>query len=242
MNSPRHPLSALLLCGLLSLIPDVFAYADSATYVRGRDWTIAQNWRPASVPNGPGDTATIGISGQGPTIGTDIVLDRIVFNASGMFFEVNVAPNTGTKASLTFMGAGITNNSGLLQRFIEYTNGYTNGTVTFMNNATAGDLTSFLNYGGYNGAHEAVVQFLGDSSAGSGLFTNNEGTSLMPGGTTEFFDNSTASHGTFIANGGAFNLYKGAMFFSMTIRRRRTACSQRKAPQLRAGLAVMWLF
>jgi autotransporter-associated beta strand protein len=213
MNSPRHPLSAPLLCGLLLLIPNAPAQAGSATYLSGRDWTIAQNWRPATVPNGPADTATIGISGQGPSIGTDIVLDGIVFNANGMSFEVNVVPNTGIKASLTFMGVGITNNSGLLQRFIEYTNGYTNGTVTFMNNATAGDLTSFLNYGGYNGAHEAVVQFLDNSSAGSGLFTNNEGTSLMPGGTTKFFNDSTASQGIFIANGGGFASYKGGNVF-----------------------------
>jgi autotransporter-associated beta strand protein len=203
------------------ILPTAFVFAlsvvtgraDSATYVSGRDWTIAQNWMPATVPNGSADTATIGISGQGPTIGTDIVLDGIVFNASGMSFGVNVVPNTGIKASLTFMGAGITNNSGLLQSFKEWTNGYTNGTVTFMNNATAGDLTSFFNYGGYNSSNPAVVQFLDDSSAGSGLVTNDQGTSLMPGGTTKFFNNSTARQGTFISNSAAFNLYKGGNVF-----------------------------
>ena len=32
MNSPRHPLSALLLGGLLLLIPNVSAHAGSATW------------------------------------------------------------------------------------------------------------------------------------------------------------------------------------------------------------------
>jgi hypothetical protein len=65
MNSPRHPLSALLLCGLLLLIPNAPAQAGSATWnlnPTSGDWNTAANWTPATVPNGADDVATFATS------------------------------------------------------------------------------------------------------------------------------------------------------------------------------------
>src|SRR4249919_3342757 len=65
MNTPHHPLSALLLCGLLLLIPNAPAQAGSATWnpnPTSGDWNTAANWIPATVPNGPADTVTFGVS------------------------------------------------------------------------------------------------------------------------------------------------------------------------------------
>ena len=65
MNSPRHPLSALLLYGLLLLIPNATAHAGSATWnlnPTSDDWNTADNWTPNTVPNDPADIATFGLS------------------------------------------------------------------------------------------------------------------------------------------------------------------------------------
>jgi len=57
MNSPRHPLSALLLCGLHLLIPNVLAQAGGATWNLNPttgDWNTAANWTPAApLPDNP---------------------------------------------------------------------------------------------------------------------------------------------------------------------------------------------
>src|SRR6476660_6387542 len=96
MNSPRHPLSVLLLCGLRLLISNVPAQAGSATWNSNavtQNWTDANNWTPPTVPNGPADTATFGFSNQ-----TDVVLpesqrvelNQIVFDAGASPFTIAV--------------------------------------------------------------------------------------------------------------------------------------------------------
>jgi autotransporter-associated beta strand protein len=185
---------------LLLLSARNVAFAGSATWRHSppqRQWQVATSWTPETVPNGPNDTATFTVSISDPSIfGVDIEVNGIVFDPGASDFTINVVPNTQQAASLTFSGAGIANNSGITQDFTLYTDGYTNGTISFTNSATAGSLTTFFNYGGYNSANGAVTQFFESSTAGGGIFTNLGGINLSSG-TTQFFDNSTAANGTF---------------------------------------------
>ena len=91
MNSPRHPLSALLLCGLLLLIPNAPAFAGNATWnlsPASGDWNTAENWVPATVPNGPTDTATFASSMvTDVSISAGVEVDGIVFDPGAVAFQ-----------------------------------------------------------------------------------------------------------------------------------------------------------
>src|SRR5436190_8448532 len=79
------------------------------------DWNTATNWTPATVPNGPTDMATFDLSNLTAISveQTIITLDSIVFNPGASAFTITVGPETGS--SLVIVGAGITNNSGVIQ-------------------------------------------------------------------------------------------------------------------------------
>src|SRR4249919_3539755 len=115
MNSPRHPLSALLLCGLLLLTLNAPAQAGSATWnlnPGSGNWNTAANWTPATVPNGPADTATFGVSNI-----TDVSLSAAI-EVEGIVFGVGASPYTISAAqALTISGTGIVNNSGAEENF-----------------------------------------------------------------------------------------------------------------------------
>lgn len=219
-TTPSRLLLRPLFCSsaLLFLVFALDVQAGSATWktqpAPERDWSTPANWTPKTVPNGPTDVATFGLSDKSPNIDVAIELDELVFNPGASLFTINVEPNTFTPGSLTFSGRGITNNTGMMEAFTVFTNGYTNGTMSFMNEANAGTETSFYCYGGYNGSGPAIVQFFNTSSAGSASFTYKPGTSLQEGGTTQFFDSSTANEATFtVTGGGDLAQYNGANVF-----------------------------
>jgi len=96
------------------------------------------------------------------------------------------------RQDLTISGAGITNNSGLVQNFAtDGPNGAGHrGTISFIGGAKAGVQTVFANV-------RASTQFFDYSTADSGVFVNHSGIDLVPGGKTTFYDNSTAGNATF---------------------------------------------
>ena len=62
LHAPVYILRAVLLPFLLSATS---SFAGSATWnlnPTSGDWNTATNWTPATVPNGPTDTATFGVS------------------------------------------------------------------------------------------------------------------------------------------------------------------------------------
>src|SRR5262249_6455736 len=69
----------------LLLLTASSAFAGSATWnlkPTSGDWNTAANWTPATVPNGPADTATFGISNTtGAFISVNTEVNSIVFNA-----------------------------------------------------------------------------------------------------------------------------------------------------------------
>ncbi len=217
MNSPRHPVSALLLCGLLLLIPDAPAHAGSAAWNLdpvSNDWNTAANWTPATVPDSPAATATFGVSNQTSVSNLgNVDVDGISFNpgASGFTIAVEVVLGINSGANLTFDGTGVTNNSGTTQNFVT-TDSIQQGssaTIDFTGSATAGANTVFTN----NGASSNVTgglgtTFLNNSTADHATFVNN-GSGFGLGGNTEFFDLATAADGTFINAGDVFSSGQG---------------------------------
>src|SRR6266516_6387386 len=93
------------------------SFAGSATWKANPAngaWTIASNWTPATIPNGPADTATFATSNQRFLVfESDIEVNGIVFNRGASAFTI--APQLAP--TLTISGVGITNNSGIVQNF-----------------------------------------------------------------------------------------------------------------------------
>ena len=210
------------------------------------DWNTANNWTPATVPNGSSDTATFDVSNTtSVSLSSNTEVNGITFNSGASPYTITANPGV----TFIISGSGVTNNSGVTQNFItavdtstgnfgriEFTNsaaagnlatftnaptpGHTTGGETdFFGNSTAGSAI-FINQGGSvsNGEGGATV-FSNSASAGSGNFTTYGGTvSGASGGVTSFGNTATAANGTFTTNGGTANFAFGGQtnFFSTT--------------------------
>ena len=210
---------------LLLLSAQSTTFAGSATWDSSgsTDWNTDGNWSPATGypgSSGPTDVATFDnlSSVTSVFISNSITIAAITFTASETHaFTITVDPHVG----LTISGVGITNSSGITQNFVLAVNpsggNGNNGSIEFMNSATAGNLTAFTNNGAtVSGASAGSVGFFNTSTAGSGTFTNNgAAVSGAAAGTTFFFTDSTAGSATLIANGGtAAGASGGTIFFS----------------------------
>jgi autotransporter-associated beta strand protein len=184
--------------------------AGSATWKTqppGSIWNNASSWTPATIPDGPADTATFATSQRrsiSPNAPTEV--NSIVFSAGGAAFTIT----SGVGAPLTISGTGIINNSGLTQAFVSPAA----LSIFLTNGASAGQESAFTNSGaGVSGGLGGLTQFSDTASAGSATFTNN-GTSQTggaSGGITELLDDATADQGTFINNGGLATIAAGGM-------------------------------
>ena len=71
------------------------AFAGSATWnlnPTSGDWNTATNWTPATVPNGPNDTATFGVSNTtGVSTFSTFEVDGIVFNPGASTFTIGLS-------------------------------------------------------------------------------------------------------------------------------------------------------
>jgi len=180
---------------MLLLLTTTSALAGSATWNLNAtsgdfNWGTETNWTPATVPNGPADTATFDVSNTTdvfPTSGDDREVNGIVFNAGASSFTFTVDSFISFNLFLTISGQGITNNSGVTQNFVvrEDFGGGGNGVIRFTNSATAGDLTVFT-------ANPRPVEF-GSS------------------GEIAFFDTSTAGSATLIANDNKYASFPGGL-------------------------------
>src|SRR6266480_3510484 len=207
--------AAAILTLLLSTASSTFAGSSTwkANPANG-GWTIASNWTPATVPNGPADTATFATSNQRFLVFEfDIEVNGIVFNRGASAFTI--APQLAP--TLTISGVGITNNSGIVQNFAP---GPGSAQMVFLNSATAGSLTAFTNTGNItfgatstadhatitnNGDTGGIVTFLEGTpaaTAGNATITNNGGLIVFNLGIISS-TNCTAGNATFINNGAA---------------------------------------
>jgi autotransporter-associated beta strand protein len=240
----RLPLLFVAVAMLLLLLSTASStFADSATWKTSPgsgDWNNTTHWTPPTVPNGPSDTATFAFSNTtGVSISDDTEVNAIVFNAGASAFTITVTFRLG----LSFDGAGITNNSGITQKFVlgGASGNLDYGHISFDNSATAGTGTAFtllagLDYGYINfysnssagsgtftlkgpsatsGTYSSYIAFSGTSTAASGTFTV-DGSELASiyGGFVVFDDASTAANGSFTINGGtASSAYGGFIEF-----------------------------
>ena len=113
-------------------------YADSATWNLNpatNKWNTAANWTPPTVPDGPADVATFGISNQTSVFLIEAVeLDQIVFDAGASAFTITCGPFD----HFDMTGTGMINNSGINQTFVtEVIEGQLGvGVIEFHNSAT----------------------------------------------------------------------------------------------------------
>ncbi len=184
--------SALILS--LNLRP---AEAGSATWnflPFNGDWNTAMNWTPPTVPNGPGDTATFGVSSHtSVSLSADTEVDSIVFNPGTTSYTIAAQGTPG----LTLSGAGIINNSSVTQNFFVIASiGSNYGSIHFINNASAGNGTLYDVKGNDPMNSSGFMTFSDSSNAGSAMFLLEAGVSQF-GGYVGFYDNSTPANASF---------------------------------------------
>jgi autotransporter-associated beta strand protein len=191
---------AVIRCSLLFLLPTL-TYATSAQWdlnpISG-DWNTAANWTPNRVPNEPIDVATFDLSNTtNVSISAATEVNAIIFTLTANFYTVS----TISDGTLTISGAGIINNSGVVQNFVTNRGVFPAGGILFTNNANAGSLTVFTNNNSgdprYGGGH---TFFFNTSSAGNATLINDAGPFILQG-FTEFLDNSTAADAVIINSG-----------------------------------------
>jgi autotransporter-associated beta strand protein len=208
------------LAAVVALIIAVHgAYAGSATWNLNpvnNHWSKAQNWTPATVPYGETDVATFATSnttdvmlGYLPDIGYPFnVVAEIVFAEGASAYTITLSPGLHYNTSLQFYGAGITNNSGVVQNFVAARSSTTNsGRISFYGSASAGANVVITNQGGNNpsgGEYGALTEFWDNSSAGNATFINEGGlvSGTIYGGFTNLLFYSSAEDATFINNPG----------------------------------------
>jgi hypothetical protein len=203
---PKSVLASLIaIAGMIFFVEP--NWAGSATWVQVPEtgyWNSASNWTPATVPDGPTDIATFGPSDQTyVTVGADTEVNALVFESDADAFTL--VPTTAT--FFTLSGAGITNNSSRLQRFVIGGSGQL-GIVQFTGSAVAGTSTLFTAQPNGN------VWFSGSSSAGQASFINQASTAT--GGTygsATFFEGTTAGAATFLNDGCGINESPGGATF-----------------------------
>ena len=173
------------------------------------DWNTATNWTPATVPNGPADTATFDLSGTtSVSLSANTEVNGIIFNPTASAYTITASPTF----ELTISGVGITNNSALTQNFVVAVDGAGSlGAIAFENSATAGNFTTITNDGAVlSGREGANLFFEGSSSAGGATINNNAGTvSGAGGGQTDFQTNASAGSATINNNGAAVSNAQG---------------------------------
>jgi autotransporter-associated beta strand protein len=197
------PQGFLVLIAFFFLLMLQMVHADSATWrlnpVTG-DWNTAANWMPNTVPNGPTDVATFDVSNQtNVSLSAVTEVESILIQPNSSAFTITVGPFL----ELTVSGAGIQNDSGSTQTFIQSPGG-----GTFTNSASPGQMTNVIQVTQEPFSSSGKVQFFNTSSAGHGAFTNQGGGKFGGGGLVLFFDESTAGD-AMLTNEGATLPSKG---------------------------------
>jgi autotransporter-associated beta strand protein len=181
-------------CGILGWLPAgpalflLFAASTASggsatwkTNPESSDWNTAMNWTPETVPNGPSDIATFGVSNVTTVTFSaqfTTVLNSVIFIPGASAFTITPVDSL---SHLTISGAGVINDSGIVQQFGDNT--HVQSVPFFISGgATIGELVTF----------NQSFYFQPNASAGSGNF-------VLPVGSlgSHFFDHTTAGNGSF---------------------------------------------
>jgi autotransporter-associated beta strand protein len=244
-NTLRTPVFTAFLSFFVLFLAIQSTRAGSATWSSNPPdnlWGDSANWTPPTVPDGMNDTATFTTSAVTTLYTTSedgpIAISEIDFSPGASAF--NITPQGGS--GFTFEGAGVINESGITQNFL--CEGFPSSvTLTFLNEASAGDLNFFSLPGGTPGDNGFIgfLYFFNSANAGSSSFSlgggvgrNKNGalgnfydtssmraaTLTVAGGSQtgngaklNFNNSSTAGQGTLIVNGGTNGSTGGTVFF-----------------------------
>jgi autotransporter-associated beta strand protein len=180
------------------------AFAGSATWKTSPatgNWNTVTNWTAGGPPNGPSDTATFATSNKTVvSLSADTEVNGIVFNAGASAFTITTSSGFFV---LTISGAGISNNSGITENFVNLANTTQRGRIVFTNSASAGSSTLFTNNAGGNSFMSGGrTEFQDTATAGNGGFIQRASTSSSEiGGRVLFTNSATAGNGTFTNEG-----------------------------------------
>jgi hypothetical protein len=199
---------SLLPFALLLITPT--AYAGSATWSASpisNGWNKSANSTPPTIPNGPGDTASFGVSSTTDlTFSALTEVNGITFEAGASAYTLNVIP----PVVLTISGVEIVNDSGTTQNFVTGDHAGKRGVILFTNSATAGDGNVFTNHGSSEAGLVGSTEFHDTSNAGTSTIINVAPTaSFSGGGTTEFYDQSSAGASTVVCKGPLVDILDG---------------------------------
>ena len=228
----------LSLVSLVSLLSLSTALGDSATWrvdpLNG-DWNLADNWTPATVPDGPTNAARFQASDITQiSVNSQIEVDRVVFDSGAGAYSFTIEHFQW----LILNGKGIINLSDEMQQFFVLNTAQ----LRFMNNASAGTNTTVYNRPESGGSEVnytqffdnstasggtfinegsqdqttlgASTQFRSESNAGNGVFINLPGINNGLGGTVLFWDNSNAANGTFTNHASPSRFAPNTLFFN----------------------------
>jgi hypothetical protein len=130
----------------------------------------------------------------------------MIFNSGASAFTIASSQN----AHMGFRGAGIVNNSGVVQNFEAVDDGADiSDAMTFYGGASAGINTVFTTHGSDTG-HSAGLSFWQNSTAG-GAMVNVDGAKGPDGYGAEiyFFHSTNAGHANFLVDGGTVSGARG---------------------------------
>lgn len=149
--------------------------AASGTWIgNSNDWATDTNWTGAAFPNGAAEVATFDNSALSLTsqiTGTAITVGGITMSTGSPAFTL-VLDGTAAAATLTFEGAGLTNNATTTVNFVVTGSAGNPSGVTFNNSASAGTRAIYtLNADGF-------ARFTGTSTGGTASFLANAGSTF----------------------------------------------------------------
>ncbi len=177
------------------------------------DWNTASNWSPATVPNGPNDTATFTLSNRTAlSLSANTEVNAIDFNSGANAFTITAGPNV----QLTISGVGIVNNSGVVQTFVAGVSGFDPSFIAFEKNAAAGSNVRITVAGQaeVGASNSPSVFFFDRSSAAESTIAVNGGAVMKAGGgILGFFDNSSAGNAILSAQSSPGNNVGGRIQF-----------------------------
>jgi autotransporter-associated beta strand protein len=188
----RKRITFVIATALLFLTAQRQSFAGSATWNPNpfsNNWNTAQNWIPATVPNGPSDVASFGPSTvTGVTISSSVEVSSVNFNPTAPSFIISVQ---GVGINLFMSGVGVMNGSGVPQSFMADGG---QSAIFFQNTATAGNLTSFSG---------DAPQFVFTESASAGSATFDVSSDGIFQAHMDFLDFTTAADATINASDNA---------------------------------------
>ncbi|HEY1769464.1 MAG TPA: hypothetical protein VGG02_04320 [Chthoniobacterales bacterium] len=191
------------------------------------DWNTAANWTPNTVPSGPDDVATFGVSNVTTVSLSDFTeVGEIVFEPGASAYILNALEES---VGFSFQGAGVSNRASVSQNFVS------SQTIGFFSHSNAGSDIVYTNAGNANNEDVNSIGFLDHSRADSATLINapvagdpaalisfsdfasadqstiiNNGTQQGYGGGSNilFYDSSTAGESTITIYGGTYLLFE----------------------------------